>query len=154
MSTENRKAIRESDMFWQLDGESDLSAIILPDPPPSGIATTVRLTHSNSYGPFDEAEFHVRVGDPDKPTDQGDLDSASDWAKAQLVEELVTVDDEEMLRSEAQPLSSEDEIPWEGTYDVQLVISAGRHSIEIKVVSQRTDLLRSLVLTGWEVSVS
>jgi hypothetical protein len=153
MSTENRKVIRESDIIWQLDGESDLSAIILPDPPKSGIATTVRLTHSNSYGPFDDAEFYVRVGNPDKPTDQGDLDSASDWVKAHLVEELVTVDDEEMLRSEAEPLSSEDEIPWEGTYDAQLVISAGRHSIEIKVVSQRTDLLRSLVLTGWEVSL-
>ena len=121
--------------------------------PISGAATTIRLTHSNSYGPFDEAEFFVRVGDPDKPTDQGDLDSASDWVKAHLVEELVTVDNEEMLRSEAQPEAFEDEVPWEGTYDAQLVIPAGRHSIEVKVVSQRTDLLRSLVLSGWEVSV-
>ena|SRR5579863_7838163 len=153
MSAENRKVIRESDMCWQLDGESDLSAVTLPDPPKSGITTTVRLTHSNSYGPFDEAEFFVRVGDPDKPTDQNDLDSASDWVKAQLVEELVTVDDEEMLRSEAEPLSYEDEIPWEGTYDAQLAIPPGRHSIEIKIISQRTDLLRSLVLTGWEVKV-
>ena len=86
------------------------------------------------------------------PTDQGDLDSASDWVKTRLVEDLVTVDDEEMLRSEAQPESFEDEAPWEGTYDAELVIPAGRRSIEIKVVSQRTNLLRSLVLTGWEVN--
>src|SRR3989442_15996671 len=76
MSNENRKVIRDSDTFWQLDGESDLYAVTIPTPPKSGAGTTVRLTHSNSYGPFDEAEFFVRVGDPDKPTDQDDLDSA------------------------------------------------------------------------------
>src|SRR5207248_7754603 len=95
MSTENRKAIRDSETFWQLDGDSELHAVTIPEQPKATAATTIRLTHSNSYGPFDEAEFFVRVGDPDKPTDQDDLDSASDWIKAQLVEELVTVDGEE-----------------------------------------------------------
>jgi hypothetical protein len=154
MSTENRKAIKDSDTFWQLQGESDLYAITLPAPPKSGAATTVRLTHSNSYGPVDEAEFFVRVGDPEKPTDEDDLDSATDWVKAHLIEELVNVDDEEMLRSEAQLESFEDEVPWEGTYDAQLIIPAGRRSIEIKIVSQQTELLRSFVLTGWEVNVA
>jgi hypothetical protein len=153
MSSEKRKVVRDSDTFWQLDGESDLYAITLPDPPKAGAATTVRLTHSNSYGPFDDAEFFVRLGNPDRPTKQDDLDSARDWVKAQLVEELVTVEDEEMLRSEAGPLSFEDEIPWEGTYDARLVLPAGRQSIEIKIISQHTDLLRSLVLTGWEITV-
>lgn len=152
MSTENRKAIRDSETFWQLDGESELYAVTIPDQPKASAATTVRLTHLNSYGPFDEAEFSVRVGDPDKPTDQDDLDSASDWIKAQLVEELVTVDGEEMLRSEAlEPF--EDETPWEGTYEAQLVFPAGRRSIEIKIVSEQPELLRSLVLADWEVTV-
>jgi hypothetical protein len=149
----SRKAIRDSETCWQLEGESDLYVGTLPDPPKSGAATTVRLTHSNSYGPIDEAEFFVRVGDSDKPTDQSDLDSASDWVKAHLIEEIVTVDDKEMLRSEARPESFEDEVPWEGTYDAELVIPAGRHSIEIKIVSQHPELLRSLVLTGWDVEV-
>ncbi|HSY17571.1 MAG TPA: hypothetical protein VK815_04515, partial [Candidatus Acidoferrales bacterium] len=94
MSTTERKAIRTSPNNWQLDGESDLNAITLPDPPKPGAPTTVRLTHSNSYGPFDEADFFVRVGDPKNPTAQDDLDSHTDWVQAQLVEELVTVGDD------------------------------------------------------------
>src|SRR6185312_9579903 len=113
---------------------------------------TVRLTHANSYGPLDDAEIFVRIGDPAKPTDQDDLDSATDWIQAHLVEELVTVDDEELLRSEAQE-PFEDETPWEGTYEAELVIPAGRRSIEIKIVSQHPELLRSLVLADWEVTV-
>ena len=151
MSTEKRKAVRDSETFWQLEGESDLYAVTVPDPPKPGAATIVRLTHSNSYGPVDEAEFFVRVGDPDRPTEQDDLDSATDWVQAGLVEELVTVGDEEMLRSEAEE-PFEDETPWEGTYEAQLVIPAGRHSIEIKIISGQPGLLRSMVLTGWEVS--
>src|SRR4051812_37622148 len=99
MSTEKRKAVRDSETFWELDGESELSAVIIPDPPKAGVSATVRLTHSNSYGPFDGAELFVRVGDPGKPTNQDDLDSKTDWVQAHLVEELVTVGDEEMLRS-------------------------------------------------------
>jgi hypothetical protein len=152
MSTEERKAVRDSETFWQLDGESELYAVIIPDPPKAGVSATVRLTHSNSYGPFDGAEFFVRVGDPSKPTNQDDLDSATGWVQARLVEELVTVDDEEMLRSEAQE-PFEDETPWEGTYDAQLIFPAGRRSIEIKIVSQHPELLRSLVLADWEVTV-
>jgi len=153
MSTENRKVIRDSETFWQLDGESELYAVTIPDPPKAGAATTVRLTHSNAYGPFDEAELFVRVGDPEKPTGQEDLDSASDWVSAHLVEELVSVDGEEMLRSEAEE-PFEDETPWDGTYEAQLTIPAGRRSIEIKILSRHPDLLRSLVLTGWEISVA
>ena len=153
MSTPTRKVVRDSETFWQLEGESDLSAITIPDPPGPGVATTVRLTHSNSYGPFDEVDFFVRVGDPDKPTDQDDLDSATDWVQARLVEELVTVGDEEMLRSEAEE-PFEDETPWDGTYEARLVIPAGRHSIEIKLVSHQPELLRSMVLSDWEVSVA
>ena len=152
MSTEDRKAIRDSEVFWQLDGESELYAITIPDQPKAAVATTVRLTHSNSYGPFDEVEFFVRVGDPDKRTEQNDLDSTSGWIKAHLVEELVTVEDEEMLRSEAQE-PFEDETPWEGTYDSQLVIPAGRRSIEIKIVSRHPELLRSKVINDWDITV-
>jgi hypothetical protein len=153
MSTFDRKAIRKSPNNWQLDGESDLNAITLPDPPKPGAPTTVRLTHSNSYGPFDEADFFVRVGDPKNPTAQDDLDSHTDWVQAQLVEELVTVGDDEILRSEAPEEAFEDELPWEGTYEAQLVIPAGRRTIEIKIISQHTDLLRSLVLADWEINL-
>lgn len=150
-SNDERKVVRDSEVFWQLDGESDLNAITIPGPPEAGKPTTIRLTHSNSYGPFDGAEFYVRLGDPENPTEQNDLDSAPDWIKAGLVEELVDVDGEERLRSEAdEPF--EDETPWDGTYEAPLTIPRGRHSIEIKIVSQQPDLLRSTVLSGWEIT--
>lgn len=147
-----RKVIRESDADWQLDGESQLDAITIPAPPTSSIPTIVRLTHSNTYGPLDDVEFFVRVGNPDKPTKPDDLDSAKDWVKAELVEELVYVDDKEMLRSEAEE-PFEDETPWDGTYEAQLKLPEGRQSIEIKIVSHIPELLRSMVLSDWEVEV-
>src|SRR5436190_21402994 len=98
MSAKNsRKAVRDSENFWQLEGESEIHAATIPDPPKAGKPTTVRLTHSNSYGPFENADLFVRLGDPENPTEQDDLDSAKDWSKAKLVEELVFVDGEEML---------------------------------------------------------
>jgi hypothetical protein len=152
MSTPTRKVIRDSETWWQLEGESMLNAITIPDRPKPRVATTVRLTHSNSYGPFDGLDFYVRVGDPAKPTEQDDLDSASDWVKTRLVEELVTVGDEEMLRSEAEE-PFEDETPWEGTYEAQLTFPTGRHSIEIKIISHHPKVHRSLVLSDWKISV-
>jgi len=152
MSKSQRKAVRDTETSWQLDGESMLHAVVMPDPPKPNAPATVRLTHSNVYGPFDDADLYVRVGDPANPTDQGDLDSKRDWMKAKLVEELVIVDDEEMLRSEAEE-PFEDETPWEGTYEAQLRFPAGRRSIEIKVVSRQPELLSSLVLSDWEVLV-
>lgn len=152
MSKSERRVVRDSETFWQLDGESMLHAVVIPDPPKSIAPVTVRLTHSNVYGPFDDADFFVRVGDPANPTDQGDLNSKNDWIKATLVEELVFVDDEEMLRSEAKE-PFEDETPWDGTYEAQLSFPPGRRSIEIKVVSRQPELLNSLVLSDWEFLV-
>ena len=148
-----KKAIRESEISWQLEGESDLAVITIPDPPMANAPTTIRLTHSNSYGPFAEVEFFVRIGNPDAPTDPEDLDSASDWIKTTLVEELVNVDGEEMLRSEAEE-PFEGETPWEGTFEAQLTLPRGRHIIEIKILSPEPDLQRSMVLNDWEINVA
>jgi hypothetical protein len=148
----NRKAVRNSENFWELEGESELHAAAIPDPPKGGVATCIRLTLSNSCGPVDGVDLFVRIGDPKKPTDQDDLDSAMDWINARLVEELVTVDGVEMLRSEAEE-PFEEETPWEATYDANLVLSAGQCSIEIKVVSHQPELLRSVVLSDWHITV-
>ena len=110
----------------------------------------VRLTHSNAYGPFDQLDFFVRVGDPDNPTDQDDLDSAGDWVKTELVEELIYVDGKKILRSEAQE-PFEKETYWYGTYDAQLTIPAGRQSID--VISRSLEEHMSFVLSGWDITV-
>jgi hypothetical protein len=91
-----RKAVRDSENVWELGGESDLHAVTIPHPPQARAAAAIRLTHSNSYGPFDEAEFFVRVGDLYHPTTHDDFDSATDWVHATLVEELVFLNGEEV----------------------------------------------------------
>lgn len=153
MRKENVKAVRETENTWQLEGESDLSAITIPNPPSANAATTVRLTHSNSYGPFDDVDLYVRVGNPDQPTAESDLNTANDWIKAHLIEELVSVGDEEIFRSEAvEPFK--DETPWEGTYEADLQIPSGRRSIEIKIISRHTELLESRILADWKINVT
>ena len=143
-----RKAVKDSDTFWQLEGESELQVTCLPDPPMADEPTTVRLTHSNVYGPFEGIRIFVRVGDPANPTDFADLDSHDDWLEADLIEEIVWVDDEEMLRSEAEE-PFEDETPWDGTYEAQLILPKGKTSIEIKILSNEEELLASCVLSDW-----
>src|SRR3954465_14531332 len=101
------KAVRDSEDWWQLEGESDLYALLIPNPPAPGSTATVRLTHSNSCGPFDGVAFFVRLGNPDEPTEQDDLESRKDWIRADLVEELVWVDEKEVLRSEAEEFEDE-----------------------------------------------
>jgi hypothetical protein len=147
-----RKAVMKSRQFWQLEGESDLHAAVLPDPPKPGVAATVRLTHSNSDGTFDKLEFFVRSGDPDEPMEQDDLDSADDWVQALLVEELVFVEGKEKLRSEAHE-SFDGRAPWWGTYDAPLTFPKGKHSIEIKIISLEPDLHSSAVLSDWRIEV-
>ena len=153
MRKENAKAVRETENTWQLEGESCLSGITIPNPPSANAATIVRVTHSNSYGPFDDVDLFVRIGNPDHPTDEFALNTASDWIKARLIEELVTIDDKELFRSEARE-PFKDETPWEGTYEAELQIPSGRRSIEIKIISKHAELLESRVLADWEINVA
>lgn len=152
LQKQDKKEVEDSENNWQLEGESDLAAITIPASPTTGTPTLVRLTHSNSYGPFTEVDFYVRIGDPEKPTADDDLDGATDWTKAELVEELVSTDEGKFFRSEV-PDNINGETPWSGTFEAQLAIPPGRRSIEIKIVSQKPKLMRSAVLSDWVVEV-
>ena len=145
------KAVRDSEAFWELPGESELRAATTPDPPQPNQPATVRLTHANPYGPFDEAKFFVRIGDPEKPTDQDNPDSATDWVQCKLVEQLVHVDGQELPRSKAKE-PFEDEVPWEGTYEAKLKMPAKPCLIEIKAVIQHSELPYTLVLSDWKIA--
>lgn len=92
----------KSEHSWELGGESVLFCEAIPNPPQSVGVTLIRITHSNIYFPIDDVEFFIRVGDPRSPTAFDDLDSATDWVIAELVEEIVKVDGVEMHRSEAK----------------------------------------------------
>ncbi|HEX4415326.1 MAG TPA: hypothetical protein VH107_16960 [Lacipirellulaceae bacterium] len=146
-----KKAIRESDLFWELPAESELRAAITPDPPQPKKHATVRLTHANPYGPFDGARLFVRIGDLENPTDQSDENSVTDWIACALVEELVHVDGREIPRAEAKATFT-DEVPWTGTYEAQLKVPTDACSIEIKVISEHPEVPYFIVLSDWSLN--
>ena len=149
---EKTKAIRESEVFWELPAESELRAATIPDPPQPKKQAIVRLTHANSYGPFDDAKFFVRIGDLENPTDQADGNSVTDWTACTLVEELVYIDGQYLPRSAAkEPFT--DEVPWEGTYETKLKLPADPCTIEIRVVSEHPDVPYEVVLSDWEIEL-
>jgi hypothetical protein len=147
----DRKAIQDSEVFWELPGESELRAATIPDPPQPKKPTIVRLTHTNYCGPFAEARFFVRARDPENSREEDD-DSAGSWTACNLVEELVHVDGQDLPRSQAkEPFA--DEVVWYGTYEATLKMPAGASSVEIKVVSEHPELPYSVVLSDWDVAV-
>jgi hypothetical protein len=142
----------DTKLSWELGCESTIFCESIPNPPQSGEETLVKITHSNVYGPIDDVEFYLRVGNPDKPTGFDDLDSAADWVRTELVEEIVMVDDVEMHRSKAnEPFGQEEEVPWDGTFEAQIVFPAGKNSIEIKVSSH--GMIQSGVISDWVLNV-
>ena len=68
-----------------------------------------------------------------------------------LVEELLSIDGEEVNRSSiSEPLYGETH--WEGTYECELVFKKGKHSIEIRLVSDEEGL--SGVISDWVVTAA
>ena len=148
-----RRVSFDSELTWELGGESVIFCEATPNPPQSDVETLLKITHANIYGPIDDVEFYLRIGNPDNPTEFDDVDSAADWVRTELVEEIVMVDDVEMHRSEAnEPFGREDEVPWDGTYEAKLVFPAGKNSIEIKVSSKGS--VQSGVISDWILDVS
>ena len=142
----------KTQLTWELGGESVIFTETLPNPPRAGEETLIRITHSNVYCPIEDTEFFIRVGDPDNPTAWDVPQSASDWIKAELVEEIVSVDGEQMHRSQAnEPFGREQEVPWDGTFEARLTFAAGKASVEINVVSQ--GMVQSGVIADWHLTV-
>ena len=144
------RAIRKSKWTWELEGESVLLAATDPKKPKHNKPVIVRLTYSNVYGPVDDVQLFIRIGDPDKPTAFDDVDSGGTWQPLTLVEELLSIDGEEVDRSSlSEPIYGE--TPWDATYECELSFRKGKHSIEIKVLSEGEGM--SGVLSDWAVRV-
>ncbi len=119
-SSKRVKAIRDSRLTWELGGESMLLAETEPKEPTHSKPVIVRLTHNNVYGPVDGVKLSVRNDD--------------EWHSLVLVEELMTVDGEELDRSSVtEPIY--DEVLWEATYECELDLNAGKQTIVIKIES-------------------
>jgi ankyrin repeat protein len=144
------RAIRKSKWTWELAGESVLLAETDPKKPKQEKPVIVRLTYSNVYGPVDGVQLFVHIGNPDKPTAFDDLDSGGKWQPVTMVEELLSIDGEEVDRSAVtEPVYGE--TPWDATYECQLNLPQGKHSIEIKVVSEIEGMTGAI--SDWIVNV-
>jgi len=144
------RAVRKSRWTWELAGESILLAETEPKSLAHGKPVIVRVTHHNVYGPVDAAQLYARVGDPDRPTAFEDLDGGGEWHRLILVEELLSVDGDEVDRSSLDE-AVYGETPWTGTYEWELALSSGKHTIETKVVSEMDGI--NGVISDWIVRV-
>ncbi len=148
--TTSRRVSSHAPKSWELGGESVIHCALSPDPPEPGAKSTVRLTHSNTYGPVDDVTFFVRLGDLERPT--RDPEAVGDWIAMELVEEIVWFEGEERHRSEvAADVGPRDEMVWAGTFEAPLTLPEGKQRIELKVVS--TGHLPSGVISDWRVKV-
>lgn len=145
------KRIEHSDaaVSFYLTGESVVAAATIPGSLSSKTPTVVRVSHSNSYGRVDSDVF-VRLGDPKRPLDVQDFDTATDWQKAKLVEDLLWSGEREewVLKSKAKGGTS----AWCGTYEAAIQFPKGHHQIEIKIISRVPEVC-SIVLSNWKVYV-
>lgn len=143
------KAIEDSPITYELTGESMLAAACLPDPPTAKQPAIVRITHTNSLGPVG-GSLSVRIGDPQSPLDAEDFDTVADWTEATLVEESIWDTKREAWTPRPQRIA--DDTMWRATYDAELHFAPGKHSIEIKFLSEHPEVC-SIVLADWQVRV-
>lgn len=134
------KAIHQSSMSWELMGESMLAAVLID-------GRIVRLTYSNVYCPIDGIELWIRLADVKERT--SDYSAVDDWLEASLVEELISDDDELLLREDVEDISGEQ--PWFATYEAELDVPDGKSRIEIAVKSPAEGFEEPEVLNDWRV---
>jgi len=135
-----------------LAGESTLSARAIPDAPSAGSPFTVELVHDNVYGPDDGTSFQVRVAKSAAQNEAAEGgDGEADWLQMLKTQELLMTDEGWADRAQL-PEKLYEETPWQATFVAELKLPAGRHRLEIRVVSSREGM--NGILSDWEVRVA
>ncbi len=128
------RALRNALASWETVGESLLQAArVETDDGP-----LLRLTYSNVYGPVDGIELAVRY-------------RRNPWKEAALVEEIVDVDGNTVLRSEAGKLVGE--TPWDATFEVDYPLPKGEFVMDIQLSSPAEGIDPPQVIDDWVVTV-
>jgi len=140
-----RPRIRQPETYWELDGESVLTAETEPQPPPANESCTLRLWHSNVYGPRTGVQFEVRAR-----SDHSDTKNEN-WQHVELVRETVNIDgkDVDLASLDEQPF---DETPWVGLFETTVTLHAGSNRIDIRITA--TDTHANGTLTDWVVNTA
>ena len=146
-------AVEQSDLYWELPVESTLMAKTLPEALVANRPFTARVTFNNAYGPLVNTRLYLRVGVPSEPTSHDGLATRDDWQAMECKEETVYLEGERVLRADrSQPMSVAGEIPWSSTYEQEISLPPGTHSLEIGIESADAEEL-NLVISDWVVEV-
>lgn len=136
---------KEPETYWELDGESVLTADTDPRPPPACKPCTLRLCHSNVYGPRTGVQFEVRV------RRDGSDEQSENWQPVKLVGETVDIDGEDVDIATLDELPP-GETPWEGLFETAVTLDEGRNHIDIRI--EATDTNANGTLTDWVVETA
>lgn len=150
--------LKDKQISYSLTGESMLKAAVTPFPLRSKQPATVRITHSNPYGPVD-AEIFVRIGEPKPPMSFEEFQKEqareltagnAGWQKAKTVADEVWDDEKEAWIPRPKKVMGETQ--WQGAYEATVHFPPGKHTIDIKCLSP-IEHIASVVFTNWEVNV-
>lgn len=138
-----RPETRQPETSWELDGESVLTAEIEPQSPQAGKSCTLRLWHSNVYGPRTAVQFEIRVRNNDDDT------AGNNWQRVQLVRETVDIDGAEVDLAELDepPIG---ETPWVGLFESTVTLREDSNHVDIRITATDTDA--GGTLTDWVVN--
>ncbi|MGI9203539.1 MAG: hypothetical protein ACR2Q3_05995 [Woeseiaceae bacterium] len=138
----HRPRSRQPETYWELDGESVLAAETEPQPPLAGESCTLRLSHSNVYGPRTAVQFEVRVRSDDSDAKN------ENWQHVPLVSESVNIDGDDIdLASLDEPPFGE--TPWVGLFETTVTLHEDSNQIDIRITA--TDTNANGTLTDWVV---
>lgn len=136
---------KEPETYWELDGESVLTAETEPHPPPASKPCTLRLRHSNVYGPRTGVHFEIRI------RRDGLDDESENWRPVKLIGETVYIDGEDVdIATLDEPPPGE--TPWEGLFETAVTLHEGSNHIDVRI--EATDTNASGTLTDWVVDTA
>jgi hypothetical protein len=142
-----RPSKKKIEFQWQLDGESVLDAEVDPDLPQAGKSFTLRLSHSNLYGPRPDVRFAMRVFS----SSEEETDDEDNWQDFMLVSETLDINgvDTDLASIEKLPPG---ETPWVGVLETTTTLAEGKHRIIIKVTARDPEACGTL--DDWLVDVA
>ncbi len=123
-------AVRQGDAEWELEGES----VVMACTEREGESALIKVSLCNGLYPIEGVRLYIRVTDGASPPGQPLPEPGGDWTEAELIEEIVEVDDQLWLKGTARVDDPTRETPWTATFTARYTPPARAHQIQIMVV--------------------
>ncbi|WP_435106530.1 hypothetical protein [Arhodomonas sp. AD133] len=123
-------AVRQGDVEWELTGET----VVVARTEREGDSSLIKVTLTNALSPIEGVRLYVRVTDGVSPPGPPSPEPGGDWTEAELIEEIVEVDDQLWQKDTAPVEDPTEEIPWTATFTARYTPPVREHQIQIMVV--------------------